>query len=128
MVDQPKPLLEIRDLVVEFRVQDRQVQAVRGANLTVYPGQTVAIVGESGSGKSTTAAAVMGLLQGTGTVVTGTVLSGIVAVGDGVTVSPSKSHSASRCRLTTLYSTRRMLVKPRLKGRRRARGNWPPSK
>ncbi|MET9325271.1 ABC transporter ATP-binding protein [Tsukamurella sp. NPDC003166] len=74
MVDQPKPLLEIRDLVVEFRVQDRQVQAVRGANLTVYPGQTVAIVGESGSGKSTTAAAVMGLLQGTGTVAGGRIV------------------------------------------------------
>ncbi|KXP00033.1 dipeptide ABC transporter ATP-binding protein [Tsukamurella pseudospumae] len=74
MVDQPKPLLEIRDLVVEFRVQDRQLQAVRGANLTVYPGQTVAIVGESGSGKSTTAAAVMGLLQGTGKVAGGQIV------------------------------------------------------
>ncbi|GAA1093025.1 dipeptide ABC transporter ATP-binding protein [Tsukamurella spumae] len=74
MSAQPEPLLEIRDLVVEFRVQDRQVQAVRGANLTVYPGQTVAIVGESGSGKSTTAAAVMGLLQGTGKVAGGQIV------------------------------------------------------
>ncbi|NMD55714.1 MULTISPECIES: dipeptide ABC transporter ATP-binding protein [Tsukamurella] len=70
----PGPLLEIRDLVVEFEVQGKPVPAVRGANLTVYPGQTVAIVGESGSGKSTTAAAVMGLLQGTGRVASGQIV------------------------------------------------------
>jgi peptide/nickel transport system ATP-binding protein len=70
----PDPLLEIRDLIVEFTVQGKAVPAVRGANLTVYPGQTVAIVGESGSGKSTTAAAVLGLLQGTGKVTGGQIL------------------------------------------------------
>ena len=57
----PSPLLEIRDLVVEFEVQGKPVPAVRGANLTVYPGQTVAIVGESGCGKSTFAKVLMGL-------------------------------------------------------------------
>ncbi|MFW0788305.1 ABC transporter ATP-binding protein [Gordonia sp. CPCC 205333] len=71
---QTRPLLDIRDLLVEFTVQGKPVPAVRGANLTVYPGQTVAIVGESGSGKSTTAAAVMGLLQGTGKVAGGKIL------------------------------------------------------
>ncbi|GAB3130429.1 ABC transporter ATP-binding protein [Tsukamurella serpentis] len=74
MTDHTKPLLEINDLVVDFRVQDRRVPAVRGANLTVYPGQTVAIVGESGSGKSTTAAAVLGLLPGTGRVAGGKIV------------------------------------------------------
>ena len=67
----PKPLLDIRDLQVDFRSQGRDVTAVRGASLTVYPGQTVAIVGESGSGKSTTAAAVLGLLPGNGRVTGG---------------------------------------------------------
>lgn len=70
----PQPLLDIRDLNVEFRTQGRSVPAVRGAGLTVYPGQTVAIVGESGSGKSTTAAAILGLLQGTGKVTGGQIL------------------------------------------------------
>lgn len=70
----PEPLLDIRDLTVEFRSHGRSVPAVRGAHLTVYPGQTVAIVGESGSGKSTTAAAVLGLLPGSGTVTGGQIL------------------------------------------------------
>ncbi len=68
------PLLDIRDLQVEFRAQHKSVPAVRGASLTVYPAQTVAIVGESGSGKSTTAAAVLGLLPGTGKVTGGQIL------------------------------------------------------
>ncbi|WP_067718600.1 dipeptide ABC transporter ATP-binding protein [Nocardia yamanashiensis] len=68
------PLLEIRDLRVSFGSGERRVEAVRGVDLTVYPGQTVAIVGESGSGKSTTAHAVIGLLPGTGRVESGQIL------------------------------------------------------
>ena len=69
--DDERPLLKITDLEVTFTSSTGVVPAVRGANLTIYPGQTVAIVGESGSGKSTTAAAVIGLLPGTGKVAGG---------------------------------------------------------
>ena len=69
--DDAQPLLKITDLEVTFTSSTGVVPAVRGANLTIYPGQTVAIVGESGSGKSTTAAAVIGLLPGTGKVAGG---------------------------------------------------------
>ncbi len=70
-----EPLLAVRDLDICFRSpQGEDVPAVRGANLTIYPGQTVAIVGESGSGKSTTAAAIIGLLPGTGRVTGGKIL------------------------------------------------------
>lgn len=72
-LDPTKPLLEIKDLNVAFRSSTGMVPAVRDANLTIYPGQTVAIVGESGSGKSTTAAAVIGLLPGTGQVTGGSI-------------------------------------------------------
>lgn len=53
------PLLEIEDVVAEYRTGKRAVRALDGASLTVHRGETVGIVGESGSGKST-----LGLLVG----------------------------------------------------------------
>jgi peptide/nickel transport system ATP-binding protein len=67
------PLLKIRGLEVGFETQRGVVPAVRGIDLTLYQGQTLAIVGESGSGKSTTAQAVIGLLPGTGKVLGGSI-------------------------------------------------------
>jgi oligopeptide transport system ATP-binding protein len=69
-----EPLLAIRDLEVSFTTAGGIVQAVRGADLTIYPGQTVAIVGESGSGKSTLAHAIISLLPGTGKVTGGSIM------------------------------------------------------
>ncbi|NYE95087.1 peptide/nickel transport system ATP-binding protein [Psychromicrobium silvestre] len=68
------PLLDIRNLDITFNTAAGPAKAVRGANLTVMPGQTVAIVGESGSGKSTTALAAIGLLAGNGSVTNGQIL------------------------------------------------------
>jgi peptide/nickel transport system ATP-binding protein len=68
------PLLQIRNLEVGFRTQRGLVPAVRGVDLTLYQGQTLAIVGESGSGKSTTAQAIIDLLPGTGKVTGGEIL------------------------------------------------------
>ena len=56
------PLLEVRGLSVAFRSRRGDVRAVREVDLTVHPGETVALVGESGSGKSVTGLAVMGLI------------------------------------------------------------------
>jgi peptide/nickel transport system ATP-binding protein len=69
-----RPLLEIKDLAINFTTSNGEVNAVRNAHLTVMPGETVAIVGESGSGKSTTALAAIGLLPGNGRVAAGQVL------------------------------------------------------
>ncbi|WP_280420718.1 ABC transporter ATP-binding protein [Nocardia carnea] len=68
-----RPLLEVRDLHISFGAGDDRVEAVRGVDLSVYPGETVAIVGESGSGKSTTAHAVLGLLPPGGRVTGGSI-------------------------------------------------------
>ena len=62
-----KPLLSVAGLEVRFGDEP----AVRGVDLEVAAGQTVAIVGESGSGKSTTAAAILGLLPPGGRITAG---------------------------------------------------------
>lgn len=72
-LDPTKPLVEIKNLSVAFQSSTGMVPAVRDANITIFPGQTVAIVGESGSGKSTTAAAIIGLLPGTGKITGGSI-------------------------------------------------------
>jgi peptide/nickel transport system ATP-binding protein len=57
-------LLEIDNLHVSFQTYAGKVQAVRGVNLYLKKGETLAIVGESGSGKSVTAKSIMKLLPG----------------------------------------------------------------
>jgi dipeptide transport system ATP-binding protein len=59
------PLLEIRNLTVEFPTLHGAFKAVDAVDLTVEEGEIVAIVGESGSGKSVSMLAVMGLLPWT---------------------------------------------------------------
>ncbi|MFF9067282.1 ABC transporter ATP-binding protein [Streptomyces sp. NPDC014891] len=61
--DHNGPLLEVRDLHVEFHTRDGVAKAVNGVNYSVNAGETLAVLGESGSGKSVTAQAIMGILD-----------------------------------------------------------------
>ncbi|MFF5918385.1 ABC transporter ATP-binding protein [Streptomyces flavochromogenes] len=61
--DHTGPLLEVRDLHVEFHTRDGVAKAVNGVNYSVNAGETLAVLGESGSGKSVTAQAIMGILD-----------------------------------------------------------------
>ncbi len=70
------PLLSIRDLKVAFRSGKNVREVLHGVSFDVYEGETLAIVGESGSGKSTTAAAIIDLLPGTGHVTDGSIALG----------------------------------------------------
>jgi oligopeptide transport system ATP-binding protein len=61
--DSDSPVLDVRDLHVEFKTREGIVKAVNGVNYSVKSGETLAVLGESGSGKSVTAQAIMGILD-----------------------------------------------------------------
>jgi len=67
-------ILEIRDLAISFKTTAGTVNAIRGVNLDVKRGKTLAIVGESGSGKSVTVKAIAGIIASNGTVNAGSAL------------------------------------------------------
>jgi oligopeptide/dipeptide ABC transporter ATP-binding protein len=62
------PLLELRDLRVDFRHGGRTIRAVNGLSYALSVGRTLALIGESGSGKTVSSRAIMGLLPPSATV------------------------------------------------------------
>jgi peptide/nickel transport system ATP-binding protein len=57
-----EPLVEIRNLVTDFKTEDEYIRAVNDVSFTMNKGETIGIVGESGSGKSVTALSIMQLI------------------------------------------------------------------
>src|SRR3569623_887921 len=57
-----QPLLEVRNLTIDFATEGGTVHAVKGISFSLTEGETLAVVGESGSGKSVTAMALTRLL------------------------------------------------------------------
>ena len=62
MAENKEHILAVRDLDITFKTTAGPVHAIRGVNIDLYKGETVALVGESGSGKSVTMKAAMGIL------------------------------------------------------------------
>lgn len=57
-----QPLLEVKNLVTQFKTDDEFVKAVNDISFTLHKGETIGIVGESGSGKSVTSLSIMQLI------------------------------------------------------------------
>ncbi len=57
------PLLEIKDLSIDFKTEEGIDRAVKNISITLNKGEIIALVGESGSGKTVTSLAILKLLQ-----------------------------------------------------------------
>ncbi|MCX5008790.1 ABC transporter ATP-binding protein [Streptomyces sp. NBC_00638] len=97
-------LLRIEDLHVTFATDAGPAPAVKGVNLSVAPGEVLALVGESGSGKTVTAKSVLGLLPATATA------RGRVLLGDGTADPAEDVLTASPARLRALRGTHAAMV------------------
>ena len=68
------PLLEVRNLRVEFPTRRGTLVAVDDVSLSIAPGEVLGVVGESGAGKSMTGAAIIGLIESPGRIGGGEIL------------------------------------------------------
>lgn len=92
-------LLEVKNLVTEFRTAEGKVQAVRDVSFSVKKGEMLCIVGESGCGKSITSLSVMGLLPSNGNIASGEIL-----------LEGNPIHNLSAERLRKLRGTKMSMI------------------
>jgi peptide/nickel transport system ATP-binding protein len=103
------PLLDVRDLTVEFSTRRGTVRAVQHINIAVAKGETIGIVGESGSGKSVTSYAVMRILDRAGRIAEGSVMfSGL----DVRTASESEMRELRGREISMIFQNPRMALNP----------------
>ena len=69
-----KPIIEVRNLYINFYTYAGVVKAIDGVSFTVYKGETFCLVGETGCGKSITSKALTKLIQSPGRIESGEVL------------------------------------------------------
>src|SRR5213592_2314591 len=67
------PLLEVRNLRVEFPTRRGTLLAVDDVSFDIAPGEVLGVVGESGAGKTLTGLAIIGLLEPPGRIAAGEV-------------------------------------------------------
>jgi peptide/nickel transport system ATP-binding protein len=68
-----QPIVSVKDLRVEFKLDEGIVHAVNGVSFDIPAGKTLGVVGESGCGKSVTARAIMRIVRKPGKIVDGTI-------------------------------------------------------
>ncbi|MCW0000773.1 ABC transporter ATP-binding protein [Pararhizobium sp. YC-54] len=67
------PVLDVRDLRIEFPIREKALVAIDGVSFSIGHGEILGVVGESGAGKSLTGSALIGLLQAPGHIAAGTI-------------------------------------------------------
>lgn len=72
--EQPQPLLQVKNLVIEFPNRHGTLRAIDDISFDIAPGEILGVVGESGAGKSLTGAAIIGLLEPPGRIAGGQIL------------------------------------------------------
>jgi peptide/nickel transport system ATP-binding protein len=95
-----EPLLEIRELVTEFRTEQGTVRAVDGVSFEVPRRGTVGVVGESGCGKSVTALSIMRLIAPPGRIASGQVRYGGV---DLLALPPAEMRAIRGNRIAMIF-------------------------
>jgi peptide/nickel transport system ATP-binding protein len=73
-MDQSKPLIEIKNLKVNFVLDEGTVEAIKGVDLEIPSNRTLGIVGESGCGKSVLSQALLRIIPSPGEIVEGEIL------------------------------------------------------
>src|SRR5882757_477565 len=104
-----QPLLDVKDLTVEFTTRRGIVRAVQHVDIAIAKGETVGIVGESGSGKSVTSYAVMRILDRAGRIAEGSVMfSGL----DVRTASESEMRELRGREISMIFQNPRAALNP----------------
>jgi len=103
------PLLDVRNLTVEFATRRGAVQAVKGIDIAVAKGEILGIVGESGSGKSVTSYAVVRILDRAGRIAEGSIsFSGV----DLVTADESAMRDLRGREISMIFQNPRAALNP----------------
>ena len=73
-IAQQQPLLQVKNLVIEFPNRHGTLRAIDDISFDISPGEILGVVGESGAGKSLTGAAIIGLLEPPGRIASGQII------------------------------------------------------
>ncbi len=112
-----EPILEIKNLSIDFKVNEKKLRAVDDLSMNIYRGDIVGIIGESGSGKSTLASGVLRTIRAPGKISEGEI---IYNTPDGKKIDllklSDKEYSKYRwTNITTVFQAAQNVLNPSLK-------------